>query len=407
MWPKRVRRRTRGECDPSIARHAGLDFERPSLDPAGDVAYTGEAATAEELGHAQAASAVVAVDEEVFIGGEVGEVLRNLAHGDGRGAGDGTEGDLVRFAHVDEQNLGGRGGEEAVGFLDVDFERDGGVGHGKGGWGGSRRGGGSAVGRVALGIECREGGGFAAQDAGRIAGKGERFEARREGVVGEEATNEGFADAGEELDDLEGLQAADDTAQGAEHAGFGTIGHEALGGRRGKKTTVARTAEVRGEHGDLALEFKDAAVNEGAAGEDGGVVVKVAGGEVIGAIDDHVVGGEEREGVGGGDAFGVKDDVDKRIERAETGGGRGDFGCADGGVVVEDLALQVGRFNEVEISEAEGADAGGGEVKRGGATEAAGADDKHAGVAQAELAGHPDFRQRKVPTVAGDLGRRE
>lgn len=342
----------------------------------------------------------------MFVGGEVGEVFRDLAQRDGRSAGDGTAVDLVRFAHINKQDLAGSGGEEAVGFLDADFEGYSGVGHG------SRRGrdatsGCSAVGVKAGGVEVGEDGVIAAENAGGVARESKRFEAGGKRVVDEQATDEGLADASEEFNDFEGLQAADHAAEGAEHAGFGTIGHEAFGGRRGKKTTEARTAKVRGEHGDLTLELKDAAVDEGATGEEGGVIVEVAGGKVIGAIDDHVVGRKKCEGVGGGDTLGVWHDVDEGIERAEAGGGRSDFGRADGDVVVEDLALQVRRFNEVEIGETERADAGGGEVKQGGAAEAARADDKHAGVAEAELAGCTDLRQRKVSTVAGDFGGRK
>jgi hypothetical protein len=50
--------------------------------------------------------------------------------------------------------------------------------------------------------------------------------------------------------------------------------------------------------------------------------------------------------------------------------------------VVEDLALQVGEVDLVGVGEGEAADARGGEVKGGGAAQAAGADDERASRAQ-------------------------
>ncbi len=66
---------------------------------------------------------MVTVDEEVFVTREGGKALRNLAHGDGLGGGDAADGQLVRFAHVDQRDSVGRRSEEALRFLDGDFER--------------------------------------------------------------------------------------------------------------------------------------------------------------------------------------------------------------------------------------------------------------------------------------------
>lgn len=45
-----------------------------------------------------------------------------------------------------------------------------------------------------------------------------------------------------------------------------------------------------------------------------------------------------------------------------------------------DLAVQVGALDDVAVDEADGADAGAGDVLRGGAAETAGADDEDFGV---------------------------
>jgi hypothetical protein len=69
----------------------------------------------------------------------------------------------------------------------------------------------------------------------------------------------------------------------------------------------------------------------------------------------------------------VGDDVDVRVEQRERLLGRVDLAVADAVEVVEDLALQVGGVDLVHVDDADRADAGRGEVQRGGRPEAAGA----------------------------------
>lgn len=161
---------------------------------------------------------------------------------------------------------------------------------------------------------------------------------------------------------------------------------------------------VRGiEDGDLTFEFIDAAVDERAAGEDGGVVIQVTRGESVGAVDSDVVGGKDGEGVGGGDAFGMRDDVDERIGGAKTAGGGDDLEFTERGVVMEELALEIVGLDAVEVGDAERADPGGGEVEGGGAAEAAGADDENPGGGEFLLAGDADLTEENVPAVAREF----
>ena len=200
------------------------------------------------------------------------------------------------------------------------------------------------------------------------------------------------------------MQAADNAAQRADDAGLTAIWHGTRGRWLGEQATITRRPVLRIEHGDLPLEFINTAVHEWSAREGGGVVVEVARGKGVGAVDDDIVRGEEVEGVGGGDPLGVFDNADKRISLAEARGGGGDLGLADGGVVVEELALEIVGFDAVEVGDAERAYAGGGEVKRGGATEPARADDKHARGGEFLLAGEPNLGKQEVPTVAREFG---
>ena len=70
---------------------------------------------------------------------------------------------------------------------------------------------------------------------------------------------------------------------------------------------------------------------------------------------------------------------------------------------MDDLALQVGLVDLVELGDAERADAGRGQVEQRRAAQAAGADDEHLGVLQPLLPGHPDVGDDQVPAVAAYL----
>ena len=79
---------------------------------------------------------------------------------------------------------------------------------------------------------------------------------------------------------------------------------------------------------------------------------------------------------------------------------RVDLALADAVHVVEDLALQVRRVDDVHVDDAERADARGGEVERGGRAEAAGAEEQHAALEQLLLAGLTDLGEQDVAAVA-------
>ena len=77
-----------------------------------------------------------------------------------------------------------------------------------------------------------------------------------------------------------------------------------------------------------------------------------------------------------------------------------DLALADAVHVVEDLALQVRRVDDVHVDDAERADARGREVHRGGRAEATRAEQQHLGLEQLLLAGFADLGQEDVALVA-------
>ena len=80
-----------------------------------------------------------------------------------------------------------------------------------------------------------------------------------------------------------------------------------------------------------------------------------------------------------------------------------DLELADGRGGVDDLALQVAGVDNVEVDQAEGADAGGGEIERERRAQAAGADAEDFRGLQLLLALHAHFGQDEVARVARDL----
>lgn len=82
---------------------------------------------------------------------------------------------------------------------------------------------------------------------------------------------------------------------------------------------------------------------------------------------------------------GVSDVGGEWVEAAEVGDEGRDFGLPDARGGVADLSVQIRTLHGVAVNDADGADAGAGNVLRGGAAEAAGANDEDFGVYETEL----------------------
>ena len=133
---------------------------------------------------------------------------------------------------------------------------------------------------------------FAADRAGRVALERDLPELHAQGVVGEKTVGQQVTLGQQELDRLGGLDGAQDAGQHADHPGLGTGGDGVLGRRLGKDAAVAGRFPRPDGHG-LAVELQDAAMGVGVAGQYAGVVDQELGGEVVGAVDDKVVVGDD------------------------------------------------------------------------------------------------------------------
>ena len=162
-------------------------------------------------------------------------------------------------------------------------------------------------------------------------------EAKR--VEVEEFADGWLADVEEELEGFEGLEGADESWEHAEDTCFVSGRDRALRWEFGDHATEAGGGlavgclEMGGEDAELAFELVNRSVDEGLllCGGLGGD--EETGGEVVGAVEDEVVGFNEVAFVILGEVLWVGGDLDLGVEGAEVGGGDFGFGLANAFVV--------------------------------------------------------------------------
>ena len=150
------------------------------------------------------------------------------------------------------------------------------------------------------------------------------------------------------------------------------------------------------EHGDLAVETQDGPPHHGDAGEFGGVRDQEACAEVVRAVHDQVVAGEDLQGVVGAQPLGMAVHGDQGVEPGHGIRGGIDLGPADVGHPMDHLALQVGHGYDVVVDHADGPHPGGREVLQRGSAEPARADHQDACVLEPTLPLLAQLRQREV-----------
>src|SRR6185312_10622161 len=76
-------------------------------------------------------------------------------------------------------------------------------------------------------------------------------------------------------------------------AAFSATGNHAGRGRFGIETTIARPAKMGRENAGLAFETENGTVDIRLLEQDAGVVGQVTGREIIGAVDDDIILGDD------------------------------------------------------------------------------------------------------------------
>ena len=103
-------------------------------------------------------------------------------------------------------------------------------------------------------------------------------------------------------------------------------------------------------------------MDQGLGQEVRGVVGQVPRREVVGAVDDDVEGREDSESRLRVEVLVDRHDLDVGVEAAEGRGRRLHLRPPDVVMAVEELALEVGRVDHVEVDDPDLADPGRGEV---------------------------------------------
>jgi hypothetical protein len=179
----------------------------------------------------------------------------------------------------------------------------------------------------------------------------------------------------EEFEGLGDLDGGGEVDGGREDAG-GVAGFDGAGGRFGEDAGKTGGWEhvLRCQFSVLSCGGLSARedVHGGGVGANGGgvdpgfglldaeVVDEVAGFEVVGGVQNEIGWSEELVDVRGDEVADVGLDGDGGVEEGDLAAGGFGFGegVAGVGFVKEDLALEVGGFDEVTVDEGEGADAG-------------------------------------------------
>ena len=243
-------------------------------------------------------------------------------------------------------------------------------------------------------------GGIGAADwALRVLAQAQFAKAHSQRVHQQQAANQRFARAEDELDDLGRLNHAQQSGKNAEHAAFGARGHQPRRRRFGIETAIARAA-LGGKDAGLAFEAKDGGVNVGLAGEHARIVHQIAGGKVVGAIGDDVELANDVERIGAAELGLELANVDEGIDGGQFLRGGVEFGTTHVGCGMDDLPLQVGEVHHIEVNQAQRAHAGRGQIQRERRAESAGAHAQHARRLQLLLPLHADLGHDQVARVA-------
>ncbi len=157
------------------------------------------------------------------------------------------------------------------------------------------------------------------------------------------------------------------------------------------------------EDADLAVEPEDGAPDVGLSEDGGGVVDQVAGGEVVRAVEDEVVAGEQLQCVGGVEPDVVEPHVHQGVQCSNGVPGRLDLGPAHVRNPVDHLALQIAQVDGVVVDDSQGSHPRGGKVEEGRRAQAAGPDDQDLGVLEPALAQRADFGNDEVAGIPLDL----
>ncbi len=254
---------------------------------------------------------------------------------------------------------------------------------------------------------------LAAQRIFRIPGIAEFFEAQTLRIDQEDLTDQAFAigtEPAERLaDDLERHETADNSSERAEDAGFGA-GRQPFGLREIREQAAkGRVGLAVGRHCigaqscQRAVVFAHRRTHQRPPLEMAGIGYRVTGRDIVGTVGDNIIGADQGAGIVRIEPDLVGDRFDMRVEPADGLASAFGLRAADVGIAVENLALQVGAFDNVVVDDTDRAEARRGQILDHGRTKAASPDDENLGLLKFNLARPADAAQNDMAGVAFDF----
>src|SRR5215510_718168 len=249
---------------------------------------------------------------------------------------------------------------------------------------------------------------LARERIGRVPCVVERLEAHGAGVEHDEAADEPLAEPDDFPDHFERHQRAEHAGERAEDAGLRASGNRAGRRRLGEKAAIGRVgrsvrlALVGPQRGERAVENADRGGDERLLRKEASVRHQIARGEIVGAVGNDVIAGDQRERVCRGEPRRVRLHRHVRVEAADRGRRALHFGPADFGRAMDDLALQVRERDRVVVDDADRR-----QIEQRRRAQPAGADDQHARALERLLPRPADLAQDDVAGVAFELLRTE
>ena len=223
--------------------------------------------------------------------------------------------------------------------------------------------------------EMVDGGVLSADGALRIVLGVDGAELHLLGIEGEQAVGEQAAHAGEVFQRLGCLYGAEHAGYGSQYACLRTGGYGSCWGRFLEHASITRRAGQMGER--LTLEAQYAAVGEGLASHDAGIVDEELHGEVVGAVNDEVILPDDVEGIGGVEELVVGVNSHIGVDGEYLLLGTVHLGTAYVAREVDDLTLQVAQVHHVGVDYAYGAYACCRKIERHGGSQSACTHDEH------------------------------
>ena len=216
---------------------------------------------------------------------------------------------------------------------------------------------------------------------------------------------EALADPHHLLEDLGRLQRSHRAGKRTEDAALGAARDHARRRRRRVQAAIAgqTPAETRLEGRELPLEAEQGGGDQDLAGGVAGVVEGEPGLEIVAAVRDRVIAGDEAGDIARVQPRGMRDQPDFGIDRGDRLGRACHLRHADPVGRVDHLALQVGEVHRIVVHHADRAHPRRGEIEQQRRAQTAGADHQDAGLQQLLLADAADFGQDDVPRIALEL----